>query len=330
MRFRLVDMLVTALVIAILIALLLPALMRSTEGGDSRRTFCMNNLRQGALGLVLLENQKQSFPGYLNRVGNQPASWVVPTLGYLEHQGVLEAWQANRRPKPEPQASRLHFFVCPSDDSGAKVVAPLSYVANAGIPDSAFASSSPGDKLANGVFHNRFDSTSAPAMTVAFLNAHDGATHTLLLSENIQAGQWAGNGQYDTLPNGGKVVAPTGFFTPEQAERLTTIVWHPSQAVPTTAVAERRVNVGHDSGLDEAPTLDFARPSSFHRGGANVAMADSSVRFLSDEIDYGVYVALMTPDGANSDAPDTPIASEPSQTWRTTDAQWLDRLIGQN
>jgi len=56
-------------------------------------------------------------------------------------------------------------------------------------------------------------------------------------------------------------------------------------------------------------------------------MADSRVQFLSDEIDYGVYVALMTPDGANSDAPDVPIASEPGQTWRTTDGQTLDRLL---
>jgi hypothetical protein len=62
-------------------------------------------------------------------------------------------------------------------------------------------------------------------------------------------------------------------------------------------------------------------------------MADGSVRFLSDQIDYGVYVALMTPDGATSDAPDVPLAAGgpatwgQAATWRTIDAERLSRLV---
>ncbi len=327
MTFRLVDVLVGLFVLSVLTALLLPALIRPTDRGG-RRTHCMNNVRQGALALLMLEDRKRSLPGYLNRIGKHPASWVVPTLAYLERQDVVGAWQGRQGTNSGPRAMRLHFLVCVSDNLAAKSVAPLSYVANAGIPDSLPPQGGPADKLANGVFHNRFNLQSALAMTMAFLNAHDGASHTLLLAENVQAGQWAGNGQYARLPSGDQIVAPNGFFTAEQAERLTTLVWHPAQAQPTTAVPERRINVGHDRGLDEAPTLDFARPSSFHAGGANVAMADGSVRFLSEKIDYGVYVALMTPDGANSDAPDAPLVGEPSQTWRTSDAATLDRLLG--
>jgi prepilin-type processing-associated H-X9-DG protein len=249
-------------------------------------------------------------------------------LPYLERMDLSEAWQGHNRPVPEPLVVRLNWFACPSDEHNDELLTPLSYIVSSGIPDKLPPNGGPADKLANGVFHNRFDSASAPAMTMAFLNAHDGASHTLLLAENLQAGQWAGNGQYARLPSGDQIVAPKGFFTAEQAERLTTLVWHPAQAQPTTAVPERRINVGHDRTLDEAPTIDFARPSSFHAGGANVALADGSVRFLSEEIDYGVYVALMTPDGANSDAPAAPLIGEPSQTWRTSDAATLDALLG--
>jgi prepilin-type processing-associated H-X9-DG protein len=320
---RLIDVLVGLFVVAVVMGLLLP---RPGSRPAARRTICANNMRQIGLALVTFENVKGQFPGYLNRVGGQPASWVIPILPNSERSDLLDSWEGRGQNRPAPRVVRLNWFACPTDEHDDDSITPLSYVGNSGIPDILQPSSASADKRANGVFHNH-DSTGRRIVSMAFLNAHDGAAHTLLLSENIQAGQWAGNGQYDTLPNGNKVVAPAGFFTPEQAERLTTIVWHPSQAVPATAVAERRINVGHDSGLDEARTIDFARPSSFHAGGANVAMADSSVRFISDEIDYGVYVALMTPDGANSDAPDAPIAGEPGQTWRTTDGQALERLL---
>lgn len=323
--FRLIDLLVGLFVLGVLAALLLPA---SISREATPRTQCANNLRQSGLALQTFENAKGRLPGYLNRVGSQPASWVVPVLPYLERMDLWEAWQGHNRPVPEPLVVRLNWFACPSDEHNDELLTPLSYIVNSGIPDKLPPGSGTADKLANGVFHNRFDSQSAPAMTMAFLNAHDGASHTLLLAENVQAGQWAGNGQYARLPSGDPIVAPNGFFTPEQAERLTTLVWHRAQAQPTTAVPERQINVGHDRDLDEAPTIDFARPSSFHAGGANVALADGSVRFLAEKIDYGVYVAVMTPDGANSDAPDVPITEDATQSWRTSDTQALDRLLG--
>jgi len=320
--FRLIEALVVLFILAVLAALLLPAI-NSNRG--SRITHCANNLRQIGLALATHEQRRGHLPGYLNRIEDQPASWVIPTLALLERQDLLRAWKGDDQQRPEPRAVWLNFMQCPSDGrpQDDRLVTPLGYVANAGIPDALTPGDAPADKLANGIFHNRFDSPHAPTMTMAFLSAHDGAAHTILVSENVQAGQWAGNGQYDTLPGNEKVVAAGGFFTPEQAERLTTMVWHPSQAQPATAVAERQINVGHTRELDEAPTIDFARPSSFHQGGVIVAMADSSARFISEKIDYGVYVALMTPEGANSDAPDVPIASSPAQTWRSVDQGFL-------
>ena len=48
---------------------------------------------------------------------------------------------------------------------------------------------------------------------------------------------------------------------------------------------------------------DLARPSSAHVQGVNMGMADGATRFISETIDYRVYQALLTPNGAASDVP---------------------------
>jgi hypothetical protein len=47
----------------------------------------------------------------------------------------------------------------------------------------------------------------------------------------------------------------------------------------------------------------WARPSSNHGGGVNVAFASGRVLFLRETIDYGIYIALMTPYDKKSDSP---------------------------
>jgi prepilin-type processing-associated H-X9-DG protein len=46
------------------------------------------------------------------------------------------------------------------------------------------------------------------------------------------------------------------------------------------------------------PTIPrFARPASAHGSGANIAFCDGHSQYLRDDIDYVVYVQLMTPNG---------------------------------
>jgi prepilin-type processing-associated H-X9-DG protein len=47
----------------------------------------------------------------------------------------------------------------------------------------------------------------------------------------------------------------------------------------------------------------WARPSSQHGGGVNVAFAGGSATFLREDIDYQVYIALMTIHETSSDSP---------------------------
>jgi len=191
----------------VLVSLGIAVMWLTSCGGRevSRRIHCASNLRQVGLALVTLENNRQTFPGYLNRLGGQPASWVLPSLAYLDRMDLVKGWEGAVPGFPGAHATRLDFLLCPSDSPKEDIIAPLSYVANAGIPDRTNANNAPADKLANGVFQNGLEEVNLPAMT---------------------------------------------------------------QAHPGTSVQERRINFGHDRDFDEAPTIDFSGPSSFHPGGA--------------------------------------------------------------
>ncbi len=62
-----------------------------------------------------------------------------------------------------------------------------------------------------------------------------------------------------------------------------------------------------------ADRCDRARPSSNHLGGVNVAFCDGRVQFVRDTMEYRVYCALMTPNGAAAVEPGT---NTPSPTVR--------------
>jgi prepilin-type N-terminal cleavage/methylation domain-containing protein len=73
------------------------------------------------------------------------------------------------------------------------------------------------------------------------------------------------------------------------------------------------------------PTINSnyaARPSSNHPGGVVVVFADSSAKFLREDIDYPVYCQLMTPDGANATTNSntlgtaTTVTFPPAQSWQ--------------
>lgn len=292
----LVELLAVMGVLTILMALLLPAVGYVRE--SSRRTACMNRQRQIGLGLMTHEASAQHFTGHYNLVGGKPTSWVVPTLPHVEQQAVFDAWSAGEHLMP-----RLELIVCPSDDDDEFDLAPLSYTVNAGILDSQ----SYLDVAANGVFHNHADRRRAVFVGLGDISGADGASQTLLLSENKQASEWAGDGgRFTTDARGRRIVAADGFYeNPVVCEAHTTFVWiDPDWAESEEQFRSWHINQdrwGFETGLQVSP--DQSRPTSNHPGGVVATMADGHVVFLRDSLDYWVYVALMTPDGQHARVP---------------------------
>ena len=280
--FTLVEMLVVISIIGVLAALLLPAVQAARE--SARRTQCINQAGQLAKGVISYDTRSSRFPGYRNRVGGRPASWIVAILPDIEQTSVYALY--NDPATAPPPTTPIRLLHCPSDPVRATTDATTSYVANAGMYYGTLTSGTvtingaESEKAANGVFHAYFDNRVATASS----DFVDGQTHTLLLSENLQAGDWAA------------VVKQTNVF-----------VWHP---VAAPAVPEQTINGNKETAV---PGPDSARPSSAHTGGAIVAFADGHTQFLRENIEYKVYQHLMTPDSAKSDIPaanKTPMPSE--------------------
>jgi hypothetical protein len=145
-----------------------------------------------------------------------------------------------------------------------------------------------------------------------FISTNDGTSYTLMLSENLQATNWA------TDPT------DTSGFSPQYQSDFairqnTGFVWYylgssninnagqPTsgnfnfQAVPINGLAKTLTGTPVLSYVPSttppatnASGLAFARPSSNHPGGVNAFFCGGNARFIAEDIGYNVYTQLMT------------------------------------
>ena len=227
-------------------------------------------------------------------------------LKELDRSDFWDAWReadpvANPSGFAELQNKRVGLFVCPSDDPDRNRPIELrGELRTAGRRNwGNQASGIPPDWPANGVFHRRY-SDSKPndfiRVSISMSDIKDGAQHTLLLSENVQAGEWS---------------------TLNPVEQGLGMVWWPNyDASNTSAYGSVPINAERDEVTGSS--IKTARPSSFHPGGVIATFCDGHTQFVSEDIDYLVYQLLMTPDGANAKiAGDNSVPAGPPK-WRTT------------
>ena len=195
--FTLVELLVVITIIGMLMAILLPAVGAATE--SARAAQCKNRVKNIALAMANYESRNSGFSGYIDgaedREGNTvPFSWLIAVMPDLERQDVYDRWTdplPRNRQEIMGEPPFLDFLVCPSDPPLQKV-ALTSYVANAGLDEE--------DAPGCGVLHTALPLRSKRTRkkiihqrtTLDKLAAGDGASNTILVSENIQASTWNG------------------------------------------------------------------------------------------------------------------------------------------
>ncbi len=298
--FTLVELLVVISIIGMLMALLLPAVGAATENARSMR--CKNRLKQIATAMASYESRFERFPGYVNgiEVGSEARSipWLVELMPDMERTDLLDVYKsaefrpANAYQLTDPgRGPMLDFLMCPSDPPLGED-SHTSYVVNAGFAE--------GDLAGCGMVHSRSPVryTSGPKKgqkvvhiesSLDKLAAGDGASNTLMITENVQASRWTDIAFHKSKESP---------FSP-----MNVFLWH-NVVNPTGQQEEMLINSDMGSNFDVSSSrvnttraLYSARPSSVHKGGVNAAFGDGHVVFLKDGIDYSVYARLMSTDG---------------------------------
>jgi prepilin-type N-terminal cleavage/methylation domain-containing protein len=333
--FTLIELLVVIAIIAVLIALLLPAVQMAREA--ARRTQCKNNLKQIGLALHNYENTHRVFP--FGKGASYPgvpvyARWSqhAMILPFLEQTPLYQSIDFNFPPETPGMGGVINFmpahtnptgvnarasravipaFLCPSDSASAPSDWPgqNNYAGNQGgwLCDRSDSPGGPSDLAPNekqtGVFY--FLSRCRPG------DMTDGMSNTAFFSERRR-----GNGSPDpktdlfVIPNQSSLDAT--YQTCKGINPLTTTPltskwgysWVMGEncctqynhvATPNTVSCAGQ---GFSGGMTNMSMQVSA--SSQHTGGVHVMFGDASNRFVSDNVDLGVWRAIGTRNGGEA------------------------------
>ena len=296
--FTLVELLVVIAIIGILIALLLPAVQAAREA--ARRSQCTNKLKQVALAMHNYHDTHKTFPpGHFSNVLNPPGparkdrlGWMQMILPYIE-QGTfydrIKPYLGGDAPifNPAPgwnvgiETTVFSALWCPSDPNSPKLSEwnmPLgmhgNYVACA---TSQRFTTTTADRL-NGMFYGNSRTRISDLV--------DGTTSTAMISELLVF--------RDTSSTSLSGTDWRGMYW----NNMGGTTWFSTRYPPNTDQADM-MNYCFDK--PEAPctaggSIRYLHARSRHPGGANLALADGSVRFVSETVDTVTFRLLGSRD----------------------------------
>jgi prepilin-type processing-associated H-X9-DG protein len=292
-------------------------------------------MRQIGLAVAGHTSRKGRLPGLSEKVGNLRATWLVAIMSDLDQREIYDGWSQWVVGQPPPPVQYISLLHCPSAGSPDGDVADNSYTCNGGFAQRGAGVNAPSShsdlspfaqaaqypaaqpagyhfwtagRKQNGPFIERWIDPAVASnwsiqnhlITFTDTDFRDGKPNTLLISENLQAGNW---NMYKEASVGENV-----FFPP------TSIVWlyadetvaPPNVVAPNPPAPDVPVH-SRINGMRKNPPagvgVELLRPSSNHAGGVNVCFADGHTQYLQEGIEYHVYIALMTAHGRQSDEP---------------------------
>ncbi|MCR9198958.1 MAG: DUF1559 domain-containing protein [Planctomycetaceae bacterium] len=301
--FTLIELLVVIAIIAILIALLLPAVQQARAA--ARRTQCRNNLRQLGIALHNYHDIYSTFPpGYTARgmSSADPISaetgpgyaWSFALLPQIEQGNLFEQVDTNLDAadvvnRAFVQNTVLTSFLCPSDSApdtfevtdtnGVTYRLPRSNYP--GILGYASATMNPG--RASGIFFRN--------SRIRFRDITDGTSNTICVGERQARHQFNQVAQpvdafttwYAAIPGVIRNAGMQGMMTGMTEGPASMILGHVGQ--PAMMGMMQMHNTPNQ-------TNHIVHFSSQHTGGVQFLLADGSVHFLSQNIDFDTFRRL--------------------------------------
>jgi prepilin-type N-terminal cleavage/methylation domain-containing protein/prepilin-type processing-associated H-X9-DG protein len=312
--FTLVELLAVIAIVGVMLALLLPAVQSSREA--ARRLSCANHLKQIALAAHSYHDVAKSFPPGLDQFEADKSpkyrgtSVFTHLLQYLEQGNLLAEWDYEKPlnntygGEGARAAAVLSVFLCPSDkieenpiERSGRHYGMTSYGGNGGS-----RSFDPGWASCDGVFHTTGEASEPESgqKPVSIEMITDGSRHTFLFGERNHVDPnyetFAERGWTDSLSTLGRWSAIGGRRSIGDVTM--------SGFVPINY----SMPVSFENRKEADPPLTSSRNfylhqhrrvcafGSNHPGGANFALADGSVNFISELLPQDTLQALCTRD----------------------------------
>lgn len=311
--FTLVELLVVIAIIGILIALLLPAVQQAREA--ARRMQCSNNLKQVGLAMHNYHDTYLVFPpgktgstfpdSYTSTNAAIRLGVTVFLYPFIEQGNVYDQFKPYfngdvTSGTPSTWAgseTRIEMLNCPSDPGGSRTIGLTSsgeervrayhnYAACMGSTGTMIGSDVSATNL-NGMFYSQ-SKTRMRDLT-------DGTTNTAMMGEIRLAeadGTLSGDSGDDYRGYAFNMAGPN--------------VWLSTRNPPNTATADQILRCRQD--IPDMPCLKvsasndnmYLHSRSMHPGGAQIALADGSVRFVPETIDTTIFQNLGNRSDGNS------------------------------
>ncbi len=298
--FTLVELLVVIAIIGVLVALLLPAVQQAREA--ARRMQCSNHLKQVGLALHTYAGTHGIFPleTYYSQRGDGSHyynSWIPQLLPHFEQTALANLYDHNfsffddeNRPAIE---TKLTLFECPSTPGGTQMTPELRLRSTSGwqiLTDrGAYTTDYAGQRGIHSGTHRIYMPEAGNDSHLGifggggsgrkFRDIRDGTTNTIIVHESAGRAQWLRRDR-------GTLIAANPEFGG----------WFDYWAGP----AAGWMYGFEDDGLTtRGPRFlnasnKWANPFAFHPGGVQVALADGSVRFLSETTNNTIFISLCT------------------------------------